>query len=129
MTILFADVHAFLDNLKSTFEILEYRVEYYQRVIKALLTSLKVPIEKLSFTLGKSYQLSEAYTQDVLKLCGHITQRDALRAGAEVVKQVESPLLSGLLYPLLQAIDEQYLKVDVSQIQFDYQNKDLIKDL
>lgn len=26
--------------------------------------------------------------------------------------QVESPLLSGLLYPLLQALDEQYLKVD-----------------
>jgi tyrosyl-tRNA synthetase len=112
VTILFADVHAFLDNLKSTFEMLEYRVEYYQRVIKALLSSLDVPLEKLSFVLGSSYQLSEAYTQDVLKLCGHISQRDALRAGAEVVKQVESPLLSGLLYPLLQAIDEQYLKCD-----------------
>jgi tyrosyl-tRNA synthetase len=112
VTVLFADVHAFLDNLKSTFEMLEYRVEYYQRVIKALLSSLDVPTEKLSFQLGSSYQLSEPYTQDVLKLCGHISQRDALRAGAEVVKQVESPLLSGLLYPLLQAIDEQYLKVD-----------------
>lgn len=29
-----------------------------------------------------------AYTQDVLRLCGQISQRDALRAGAEVVKQV-----------------------------------------
>lgn len=28
------------------------------------------------------------------------------------MKQVASPLLSGLLYPLLQALDEQYLKVD-----------------
>ena len=35
-----------------------------------------------------------------------------MRAGAEVVKQMEDPLLSGILYPLLQALDEQYLKVD-----------------
>ncbi|KAK7018639.1 hypothetical protein R3P38DRAFT_2539059, partial [Favolaschia claudopus] len=32
--------------------------------------------------------------------------------GAEVVKQVESPLLSGLVYPGMQALDEQYLGVD-----------------
>ena len=32
--------------------------------------------------------------------------------GAEVVKQVESPALSGLIYPGLQALDEEYLDVD-----------------
>ena len=32
--------------------------------------------------------------------------------GAEVVKQVQHPLLSGLLYPGLQALDEQYLGCD-----------------
>jgi len=37
---------------------------------------------------------------------------DATRAGAEVVKQTASPCLSGLLYPGLQALDEQYLGVD-----------------
>jgi tyrosyl-tRNA synthetase len=40
------------------------------------------------------------------------SEHDAKKAGAEVVKQVDSPLLSGLVYPLLQAIDEEYLKVD-----------------
>ena len=39
-------------------------------------------------------------------------QHDVRKAGAEVVKQVEHPLLSGLLYPGLQALDEEYLKVD-----------------
>ncbi|KAE9555705.1 hypothetical protein FO519_001057 [Halicephalobus sp. NKZ332] len=112
VTILFADVHAFLDNLKSTFEMLDYRVAYYEYTIKALLNALNVPLEKLHFVRGSSYQLSEPYTKDILRLCGNISQRDALRAGAEVVKQVDSPLLSGLLYPLLQAVDEQYLKVD-----------------
>ncbi|VDQ17296.1 unnamed protein product [Trichobilharzia regenti] len=37
---------------------------------------------------------------------------DARKAGAEVVKQVSNPLVSGLLYPLLQALDEIHLKVD-----------------
>jgi len=31
-----------------------------------------------------------------------VTEHDARKAGAEVVKQVTSPLLSGLLYPGLQ---------------------------
>jgi tyrosyl-tRNA synthetase len=41
------------------------------------------------------------------------TESKAKKAGAEVVKQVRSPLLSGLLYPLLQALDEEYLGVDM----------------
>ena len=41
-----------------------------------------------------------------------MTEHDAKKAGAEVVKQVANPLLSGLLYPGLQALDEEYLKVD-----------------
>lgn len=40
------------------------------------------------------------------------TERNAKKAGAEVVKQVASPLLSNVIYPLLQALDEHYLEVD-----------------
>jgi hypothetical protein len=39
------------------------------------------------------------YTLDVYRLSSVITEHDAKKAGAEVVKQVEHPLLSGLLYP------------------------------
>jgi len=46
------------------------------------------------------------------RLSSLITEHDAKKAGAEVVKQVSNPLLSGLLYPGLQALDEHYLKVD-----------------
>lgn len=38
------------------------------------------------------------------RLCSMVTEHDAKKAGAEVVKQVEHPLLSGLLYPGLQVI-------------------------
>lgn len=64
------------------------------------------------FVKGTEYQLSREYSLDVYRLTSVVTQHDAKKAGAEVVKQVEYPMLSGLLYPGLQALDEEYLKVD-----------------
>ena len=46
--------------------------------------------------------LVREYTLDVYRLSSMVTEHDAKKAGAEVVKQVEHPLLSGLLYPGLQ---------------------------
>lgn len=46
------------------------------------------------------------------RLCALTTLHDATKAGAEVVKQIESPFLSSLMYPGMQALDEQYLDVD-----------------
>nr|XP_016924426.2 tyrosine--tRNA ligase, cytoplasmic [Drosophila suzukii] len=112
VTILFADLHAYLDNMKAPWSLLELRTQYYEQVIKAMLSSIGVPLEKLKFVKGSDYQLSKEYTLDVYKLSSVVTQHDAKKAGAEVVKQVEYPLLSGLLYPGLQALDEEYLKVD-----------------
>lgn len=112
VTILFADLHAFLDNLKAPWELLQHRTEYYEQVIKGMLRSIGVPLEKLKFVRGTSYQLSKEYSLDMYKLTTMTTERNAKKAGAEVVKQVASPLLSGMLYPLLQALDEQYLGVD-----------------
>uniref|UniRef100_A0A646QC87 Tyrosine--tRNA ligase n=1 Tax=Hemiscolopendra marginata TaxID=943146 RepID=A0A646QC87_9MYRI len=112
VTILFADLHAYLDNMKAPWDLLLIRTNYYEHLCKAVLKSLKVPIEKLRFVRGTEYQLSKEYTLDVYKLSSMISEHDARKAGAEVVKQVEHPLLSGLLYPGLQALDEEYLKVD-----------------
>ncbi|KAM7356025.1 tyrosyl-tRNA synthetase [Cochliomyia hominivorax] len=112
VTILFADLHAYLDNMKAPWSLLQLRTQYYEAVIKAMLSSIGVPLDKLKFVKGTDYQLSKEYTLDVYKLTSVVTQHDAKKAGAEVVKQVEYPLLSGLLYPGLQALDEEYLKVD-----------------
>jgi tyrosyl-tRNA synthetase len=49
---------------------------------------------------------------DVYKLSSCISEHEAKRAGAEIVKQSDSAPLSGLLYPVLQVLDEQYLDVD-----------------
>ncbi|KAI9093040.1 tyrosyl-tRNA synthetase [Phlyctochytrium arcticum] len=112
VTVLLANLHAYLDNMKAPWEQLEYRTKYYEAVIKGILTSIGVPIEKLKFVVGTEYQLTEKYTLDAYKLLAITTEHDAKKAGAEVVKQVASPFMSGLVYPLLQALDEEHLGVD-----------------
>ncbi|KAL1494291.1 hypothetical protein ABEB36_009914 [Hypothenemus hampei] len=112
VTILFADLHAYLDNMKAPWDLLLLRAKYYEQSIKSMLKSIGVPLDKLKFVQGTEYQLSREYTLDVYKLSSLVTEHDAKKAGAEVVKQVDHPLLSGLLYPGLQALDEEYLKVD-----------------
>ena len=110
--ILLADVHGFLDNLKAPIELVEYRAKYYRFVITSLLKACGVSIDRLEVVLGSSYQLSKEYTMDQYKLSTMTTIHDAKKAGAEVVKQTDNPTLSGLIYPLMQALDEQYLEVD-----------------
>ncbi|PSN36530.1 Tyrosine--tRNA ligase [Blattella germanica] len=68
VTILFADLHAYLDNMKAPWELLALRSEYYEQVIKAMLVSIGVPLEKLKFVKGTEYQLSREYTLDVYRL-------------------------------------------------------------
>lgn len=113
VTILFADLHAYLDNMKAPLELIKQRTEYYKAVIQAMLRSIGVPLEKLRFVRGSDYQLSEKYTMDVYKLMSLVSEHDARKAGAEVVKQSEHPPISLLAYPLLQALDEEYLDCDV----------------
>lgn len=110
--ILLADIHGFLDNLKAPIELVKFRAEYYKFVITSLLKAVNVPIDRLEFVLGSSYQLSAEYTMDLFRLSSVVTEHDAKKAGAEVVKQVANATLSGLIYPLMQALDEEYLGVD-----------------
>lgn len=72
MTILFADLHAFLDNMKAPWELLELRVKYYEQVIKAMLESIGVPLDKLKFVKGTDYQLSR---WEIADLCSRYTTR------------------------------------------------------
>jgi len=113
VTILFANLHAYLDNMKSSWELLEKRTKYYEFTIKEMLKRVGVSLTKLNFVKGTDFQLSEKYTLDMYKMSALAGIRDTKKAGAEVVKQVESPKLSGMLYPILQSLDEQHLGVDV----------------
>ncbi len=58
MTILFADLHAYLDNMKAPWELLSLRTRYYEETVKAMLETVGVPLDKLKFVRGSDYQLS-----------------------------------------------------------------------
>lgn len=112
VVILLADIHGFLDNLKAPIELVEHRVKFYQFAITGILQAVGVPLEKLKFVQGSSHQKSPEYIMDIYKLCSLVSEHDAKKAGAEIVKQSDNAPLSGLLYPILQVLDEQYLGVD-----------------
>lgn len=114
--ILLADVHGFLDNLKAPIELVAERVKYYRYAITELLKAVQVDISRLIFVTGSDYQTSgeqgAKYFMDLLRLSTSVSGHDASKAGSDVVKQVESPPLSSQIYPLMQALDEEYLGVD-----------------
>lgn len=113
VTILFANLHAYLDNMKTSWELLEKRTKYYELIIKEMLKLVDVPLDKLQFVKGTDFQLSKEYNLDMYRLSALSSSKEAQKAGAEVVKQTDNPKMSGLLYPLLQTLDEVHLNCDV----------------
>lgn len=110
--ILMADLHGFLDNTKAPIEQVKLRAVHYKRTIQSLLKVCGVSLDRLEFVNGSEYQLKADYTMDNYRLMTIVTEHDAKKAGSEVVKQIENPTLAGSIYPLMQALDEQYLGVD-----------------
>src|SRR3989344_9145507 len=109
--ILLADLHGALDN--TPWEVLEKRYSYYEKIIPLLFESLEVKTSSLKFVKGSEFQLSKDYFLDLMKLSTYVSVHDATKAASEVVKLGDNPKLSGILYPLMQALDEEYLGVDV----------------
>ena len=60
MKVLLADIHAFLDSMKAPLELVENRVKYYEKIIRAMLEAVGVPTEKLEFVLGSVCQGSKS---------------------------------------------------------------------
>ncbi len=106
--ILIADIHAALDDLKTPWEELDKRADYYRKCIDFSFPWKEVP----EFVMGSSFQMSKEYQTDVLKLTTMTTVNRATRAASEVTR-MKNPKVSELIYPIMQALDEQYLGVDI----------------
>lgn len=109
--LLLADIHGALDNCP--WDLLDKRYEYYSIVIPAMFESVGVDIKNFEIVKGSDFQMSKKYIFDVLKMSTFASVHDCHKAASEVVKQSENPKLSGLIYPIMQSLDEQYLKVDI----------------
>ena len=107
-TILIADIHAALDDLKTPWEEIDKRAEYYKKCFELALPWKKKP----TFVKGSSFQKDIDYLMDMLKVATMTTVSRATRAASEVTR-MKNPKVSELIYPLMQALDEEYLDVDI----------------
>lgn len=109
--ILLADLHGSLDG--TPWPILEKRYDYYEKAISLIIRSTGVDLKNLEFVKGSDFQLKPEYMFDVLRMSSIVSMHDSQKAAAEVVKFGKNPKVAGFIYPLMQAVDEQYLEVDV----------------
>ncbi|HHE36778.1 MAG TPA: tyrosine--tRNA ligase [Candidatus Woesearchaeota archaeon] len=109
--LLLADLHGALDN--TPWELLDKRYEYYSIVIPDMFEALGVDIKNFEIIKGSDFQKNKDYFFDVLRMSTYASVRDCRKASSEVVKQSDNPKLAGLIYPIMQALDEEYLGVDV----------------
>lgn len=106
--VLLANVHAALDDLKAPWEKTDEIAKYYKKCIE-----LSFPWEdKPEFVFGTEFELTKEYQTDLLKLSTLTTVSRATRAASEVTR-MKNPKVSELIYPIMQALDEEYLKVDI----------------
>ena len=77
-----------------------------------MIQSIGANTKELEFVKGSNFELKPEYMFDVLRISSITSVKGAIKAASDVVKLGDNPKLSGLLYPLMQVIDEQYLEVD-----------------
>ena len=106
--ILIADIHAALDDLKTKWEEIDLKAEYYQKCFELAFPWKSKP----EFVRGSSYQYNTKYYRDILRGATMTTVKRATRAASEVTR-MRNPKVSELIYPIMQALDEEYLNVDI----------------
>lgn len=105
---LMADIHAVL-NLKGPQELIkEVSMTYWKTVFH------KLGSREIEIKLGTDFELSEDYVMDLLTLSQRVTARRAWRSMTMVAREQEDPLVSQMIYPLMQALDILYLKVRIA---------------
>ncbi|MCK9307510.1 MAG: tyrosine--tRNA ligase [Methanoculleus sp.] len=107
VTVLIADLHAFL-NRKGTMEEIRETAEYNRRCFEGL------GLVGANYVLGSDVQLTPDYELAVLTLSQAITLNRAKRSMDEVGRQMENPTVSQMVYPIMQMVDIMTLKVDAA---------------
>ncbi len=113
-TFLVADIHAYLDDKKSSWEQLAFRAKVYEELAKSAIKSLGVDPKNIKFVKGSDFQLEKDYQLDVLRFAGEVTFARVKRAASEVVRFGDAPKLGGFIYPLMQIEDITALNADVA---------------
>jgi len=108
VVVLLADVHAYLND-KGSFAEIRGTAERMREQFLAY----GLDPDRTEFVLGSEYQLDEAYTLDLHALELETTVARARRAMAEIARG-EGAKVSQMVYPLMQALDIEYLDLDLA---------------
>jgi tyrosyl-tRNA synthetase len=109
VVILLADLHAFL-NEKGSLEEVKKIADYNRDCFMAL----GLDPERTEFVYGTSYQLKPEYMLKILQMARNTTLNRARRSMDEVSRNAENPMVSQMIYPLMQAIDIADLHIDLA---------------
>jgi tyrosyl-tRNA synthetase len=108
VVVLLADVHAYLND-KGTFEEIRETAER----MRAQFLAYGLDEANTEFVYGSSYQLEEEYVLDLHAMELSTTLNRAQRAMAEIAGG-EAAKVSHVVYPLMQALDIEYLDLDLA---------------
>ncbi|HNQ28558.1 MAG: Tyrosine--tRNA ligase [Methanoregulaceae archaeon PtaB.Bin009] len=107
VVVLLADLHAFL-NRKGNMEQVRELAMYNRRCFEGL------GLTDVEYVLGSDLQLDRDYELMVLRLSQQITLNRATRSMDEVGRQMETPTVSQMIYPIMQMVDIARLGVDAA---------------
>ncbi|MEA3432056.1 MAG: tyrosine--tRNA ligase [candidate division WOR-3 bacterium] len=107
-TLLIADFHAYLDDMKTPWELMKIRSDYWEMCIKSIWDKA-LPVE---IVRGSSYQRKPEYMEKVLKAIALVTVTRAKRAAREITR-METPKVSELVYPVMMDMDVIALNADL----------------
>ncbi len=108
VVVLLADVHAYL-NGKGSFEEIRETAEQ----MKAQFLAYGLSEDQTEFRYGSEFQLDEDYLLDLHTMAIETSLNRAQRAMAEI-QSGETVTVSHVIYPLMQALDMEYLDLDLA---------------
>ncbi len=113
-TFMAANLHAYLDDKKAPWNLLDARAKIYIEIIKAVLSVLGINESKIKMVKGSDFEFSKQYWLDILQMSNLVTLKRTKRATSEVVRFGNAPKMGGFFYPFMQIEDIIALKADIA---------------
>lgn len=124
VTILLADIHELLDSPNLSLDIIKYRCEAYKELISQLIEIFDIYSRNIIFKYGSEFQTSPNYTMDIYKISSFSSIKDTYKSREIDISDISDisdidisinssdKKITNMLYPILQALDEQYTECD-----------------
>ncbi|EGX50054.1 hypothetical protein AOL_s00076g405 [Orbilia oligospora ATCC 24927] len=108
--ILLADLYAFLVNYRHSRSLVASRREYYRFALTAVFETISgLPASTIAFHQETSFSVSPDFINDVYELLSYTSLGEARSPNEELAT---TTMLSPLVVPIVQALDERYMDCD-----------------